>query len=182
MAAAGCRCGCSDHRNRRPIADGQAAGFNVGYGASISDRPVSVASLFLPSARLKASEGKFQVKTGCSQIDTCAISYQFNSNRCCRKRGAKRFKPLIAPRHPLYFIANSSAHLVGSLAVPRYSCAPPRRAAPPLSRQRQFSSSTFPRRMRVGPRSAPVTALVRARGVICRERWRLCSSICEALG
>src|SRR5207245_9467242 len=30
-------CGCSGHRNRRHIADGQAADVNVAYGASISD-------------------------------------------------------------------------------------------------------------------------------------------------
>ena len=44
-----------------------------------------------------------------------------------KARRQKRFKPLIAPRQLLYFIANSSAHLVGPPAVSRYLSAPPRR-------------------------------------------------------
>jgi hypothetical protein len=39
-------CGCSNHRNRRHIADTQPADVNVGYGASISDSPMSAVSLY----------------------------------------------------------------------------------------------------------------------------------------
>jgi hypothetical protein len=41
-------CGCSEHLNRRHIADGQAADVNVGCGASISDGPMPAVSLDLP--------------------------------------------------------------------------------------------------------------------------------------
>lgn len=38
-------CEYSDHQNRSPTADGQAADVNVGFGASISDRAMSATSL-----------------------------------------------------------------------------------------------------------------------------------------
>ena len=43
----GVGCECSDHRNRRPIADGWAAGVYVGYEARILDSPMSALGLDL---------------------------------------------------------------------------------------------------------------------------------------